>query len=65
MSSQTTAVTPVPIWVSRETADGVISYFAIPLWLFGLIGFLILFNVILWGGIGMFVAVKLIITAAL
>ena len=53
--------TPLPIWVSRQTADGRTSNFTVPLWLFLLIGFALLINLVLWSGIGIFVALKLIL----
>lgn len=52
---------PVPIWVSRETGDGVTSKFTVPMWLFLLIGLVVLLNVLLWGGIGLVEAVQYIL----
>lgn len=55
--------TPVPIWVSRKTADGYVTTFTVGFWLFLILGFVLLANVLLWSGIGLFVALKLILTA--
>jgi hypothetical protein len=51
----------LPIWVSRKNADGMISQFSVPMWLFMLIGLLVVLNVVLWGGIGLYEAVTYII----
>ena len=50
----------LPIWVSRKTADGMVSHFSVPLWLFMLIGLVALLNGLLWGGIGIYEAVRVI-----
>jgi len=44
----------LPIWVSRKNADGMISTFEVPLWLFMLIGVLALLNVVGWGMYGLY-----------
>lgn len=50
----------VPIWVSRETADGNISHFSVSGWLFLLIALLVLLNFLAWSGIGLYEAVRVI-----
>ena len=52
---------PLPIWVSREDADGTISEFSVPVWCFMLIGALSLLNVIAWGIIGLVEVVQYIL----
>lgn len=51
---------PIPIWVSRKNADGFISEFTVPLWLFLVIGLVALANALLWGGIGLYEAARVI-----
>lgn len=53
--------TPVPVWVSRRNADGVIAQFTVSMWLFMLIGIVMLCNVLLWGGIGLYEAITYIV----
>lgn len=51
----------LPIWVSRKDANGMISKFSVPLWLFMLIGLIVLLNFLLWGGIGIYEAIRMMI----
>lgn len=50
----------LPIWVSRKTADGLTSSYSVPLWMFMLIGLITMFNLLLWGVIGLYEAVEVI-----
>jgi hypothetical protein len=50
----------IPIWVSRKTANGDVSAFSVSGWVFMLVHFLILLNVILWGGYGIYEWVKVV-----
>ena len=50
----------IPAWCSRPNADGMISSFTLPIWLFMLIALMILLNVIVWAGIGLVTAFNVI-----
>lgn len=50
----------IPIWVSRKTADGMTSQFSVPLYLFMIIGLLGVLNFLLWGGIGIYEAARVL-----
>jgi hypothetical protein len=54
------ATTQTPIWVSRKNADNMIAQFSVPLWLFMIIGSLLLLNVLVWSGIGLNEAARVI-----
>lgn len=54
---------PMPVYVTRPTADNFIASFTAPLWLFLLIGVLCLANALLWLGIGLVQALTLIVGA--
>jgi hypothetical protein len=51
---------PIPIWVSRKNADEVISQFTVSLWMFMLLGVLILLNLLSWSIIGLVEVVQYI-----
>lgn len=50
-----------PVWVSRKDADGFIAEFTVPLWMFLLIGCILLLNVLAWSAIGLVEAVQYIL----
>jgi hypothetical protein len=53
--------TSMPIYVTNATADGTIAYYSMPLWA-SLAGLLVVFfNALLWGGIGIYKAVEVIL----
>jgi hypothetical protein len=51
----------IPIWVSRKTSTGMISSFNVSGWVFVLVGFLVLLNVLVWGFIGLYEAVMVVL----
>lgn len=55
--------TPIPVWVSRPTADGMVSKYTVPMWFFLFAGLLLMVLFTLWGIIALVVAFKLIIGA--
>jgi len=52
---------PVPAWVSRPDSDGMISAFTLPLWLFLIVGVLVLLNMVGWGVVGLVELVQYIL----
>lgn len=50
-----------PVWVSRKDTNGMIASFTMPLWCALSLFALIVLNVLLWGGIGVYEAVTYII----
>lgn len=52
---------PLPLWVSRKDADGVIANISVPMWLFMYIWASIIINAMVWGAIGLWVAVRVVI----
>ena len=52
----------VPVWVSREDNDGMIASFTTPLWLFLLLGLLVLVNVLGWSLVGLVELVQYVIS---
>ena len=51
----------LPIWVSRKNYDGRISQFSVPLWLFMLLGLLVVLNAVGWGVVGLVELVKYVL----
>jgi len=50
----------VPVFVTRKTADDFIYHIDIPVWMTLLIALIVLINIFLWGGIGIYEAIKMI-----
>jgi hypothetical protein len=48
----------VPIFVTRPTANKTIFDINVPMWLALLLALIVLFNLLLWGGIGVFEAIS-------
>lgn len=44
----------VPVFVTRKTAGDLIYHIAIPLWMTLVLAILVLFNMLLWGGYGIY-----------
>lgn len=53
---------PVPVWASRPDGDNFIASFTAPLWLFLLIGLMLQLNLLVWSGIGIYEAARLILS---
>ena len=54
---------PIPVWVSRKDADGMIAKFTMPLWWFFAVGLIVVANVTVWSIIGLIVAAQWIVGA--
>lgn len=52
---------PTPVYVTRKTADGHTASLSIPMWLFLLIGLMVVFNILVWSAIGLGEAIRFII----
>lgn len=50
----------IPLYVTRKTADGLIGEWSISPYVGLLIWFIFLINVLLWGGVGIYEALKFI-----
>ena len=51
---------PMPIWVSRPEADGMTHALKVSAWQILILWFVIFANALLWGGFGIYEAVRVI-----
>ncbi len=51
----------LPYYVTRKTADGYTAYFSLPAWLLLTAAKLFWLNVIVWGVVGLIVAVRVVL----
>lgn len=59
--SKNTWFASMPVYVTNKTADGEIAYFSLTVWIALLIFFLICLNLLVWGFIGLYEAVRVFV----